>query len=126
MGSPLQRSPVMTTKAEAFRTQQQRAANPPRVKQVKSQRNSPVDTSLPGVSASDRKAGGGSSGTRNESVRAGKKAGDALEDSATGKPSRRSTRKSVGRVNRTGNLRRQATRKASAPKTVASKAAARR
>ncbi|MDP1825937.1 MAG: hypothetical protein Q8L48_21920 [Archangium sp.] len=93
---------------------------------MKSPRNAPVDTALPGVSASDRKKGGGSSGTRNESVRAGKKEGDALEDSATGKASRRSTRKSVGRVNRTGALRRQATRKASAPSAVASKAAARR
>lgn len=116
----------MTTRAEAFRVQEQHAAKPHRVKQVKAPRNIPVDTALPGVSASDRKVGNGSSGTRNESVRAGKKAGDALEDSATGKPSRRSTRKSVGRVMRTGSLRRQATRKASAPKAVASKAAAAR
>ena len=72
-------------------------------------------TSQPGVSASDRKVGDGHSGTRNVSKRAAKKGGAKLEDSATGKPSRKSTRKSTGGVKRTSNLRRKATRKAKLP-----------
>lgn len=76
-----------------------------------------VDTSLPGVSATDRKVGDGSSGARNKSARAQKKGGAKLESSATGKASRKSTRKSTGRVKRTSNLRLKAIRKATTVKT---------
>lgn len=61
----------------------------------KRRRDSVVDTSLPGVSASDRRAGGGISARRN--TRAKPRRGTAaLEDSRT-KPSRKSTRRSVNR-----------------------------
>jgi hypothetical protein len=55
-----------------------------------------VDTSLPGTSASDRKAGGGSTAARNVRLRA-RRAGVALEDSAQPRPSRKSTRRSANR-----------------------------
>lgn len=116
----------MTTKAKAFKLQQQRDANPPKAKMPRRRKDASVDTSLPGVSASDRKVGNGSSGPRNVSARAAQKGGAVLEDSTTGKASRKSTRRSTGGANRTSALRQQATRKASAPKAVASKASARR
>jgi hypothetical protein len=107
----------MATKADTFKAQQQRDANPPKPKSPpRKRRDSPVDTSRPGVSATDRKAGGGSSGGRNKSARAARKGGARLEDSATGKPSRKSTRKSVGRVKRTTELRRKALQKGSRSK----------
>jgi hypothetical protein len=81
----------MATKAEEFRYWLERSGpkkpkSPPRPR-----RDLVVDTSKPGVSATDRKAG-----PRKESVHAGRKAAYVLEDSAT-KPSRRSTRKSSNR-----------------------------
>ena len=55
-----------------------------------------IDTAAPGVSETDRKAGGGSSAARNTKLRrAGM--GYTLEDSAR-KPSRKSTRKSANRA----------------------------
>lgn len=116
----------MSTKAQRFKAQQEKDANPPKPKRApKPRRDDPVDTSLPGVSATDRKVGDGHSGTRNVSKRAAKKGGAKLEDSATGKSSRKSTRKSSGGVKRTSNLRRKATRKATSAKTKATKAKAR-
>lgn len=55
-----------------------------------------VDTSLPGVSATDRKAGGGSTAARNVRLHA-RRASATLEDSARERPSRKSTRKSANR-----------------------------
>ncbi|MEO8380650.1 MAG: hypothetical protein ABI779_13375 [Acidobacteriota bacterium] len=112
----------MATKARAFKVQQQKDANPPKPKQPpKRRRDVPVDTSKPGVSASDRKAGAGRSGARNLLSQANAKAGASLEDSATGKPSRKSTRKSQGGVKRTANLRLNAVRKASSAKAIATR-----
>jgi hypothetical protein len=112
----------MATKAQQFKAQQQKDANPPKPKRpVRARRDDPVDTALPEVSASDRKAGGGHSGARNLSKRAAEKGGAVLEDSATGKPSRKSTRKGTG-VKRTANLRLKAILKASSPKSQAAKA----
>jgi hypothetical protein len=62
----------------------------------KRRRNALVDTSLPGVSASDRKAGQGATAARNTKRNtAGMTA--ALEDSRT-RPSRKSTRRSTNRI----------------------------
>lgn len=117
----------MATKSQQYRVQQQRDANPPKAKRpVRPRRDLVVDTSLPGVSASDRKAGGGSSGERNRSAHAERKGGARLEDSATGKPSRKSTRKSAGRVKRTTAQQNRAIRTASAPASRAAKAKAAR
>lgn len=116
----------MITKAEAFKAEQQRKAHPPKPKRPpRPKRNTPVDTAAPGVSATDRKAGGGSS-SRNASARAGKKGGASLEDSATGRPSRKSTRRSKGRIKRTSNLQRRAIRTNSSAKARANRSKARR
>lgn len=117
----------MATKAEEARAAQQRAARPPRPKQpARPRRDGDVDTSLPGVSATDRKVGAGSTATRNQSERARKKGGAALEDSATGKPSRKSTRASEGAMKRTANLERRRIRSTSAPASRAARALAKR
>jgi ribosome-associated translation inhibitor RaiA len=84
-----------------------------------------VDTSAPGVSATARKAGGGSTAARNVSKRA-RKATARLEDSATGKPSRKSTRGSAGRAKAGSKQRRAAVRTARSPKRKATKAQAAR
>ncbi|MBK9030789.1 MAG: hypothetical protein IPL61_05520 [Myxococcales bacterium] len=111
----------MATKAQAFRTEQQRAAKPPRPKQPKKpRRDEVVDTSLPGVSATDRKATRGP----NRNLLAGRRGGAALEDSATGTPSRKSTRKSVDRTKRTTNQQLQAVRATTSPTARATRSKA--
>lgn len=116
----------MSTKAEAFLAKQQRKAQPKLPKKVtKAKRNDPVDTSLPGVSATDRRAGHGPTGSRNESARGAKKGGVELEQVVKGPATRKSTRRSAGGVDPTSNQRLQAARKAAAPSSVASRAATR-
>jgi ribosome-associated translation inhibitor RaiA len=83
-----------------------------------------LDTSLPGVSSSDRKAGGGSTAARNVKLSA-RKATAALEDSATGKPSRKSTRASAHRAKSGSKQGRRAKVRAASPKRRATKAQAR-
>jgi hypothetical protein len=84
-----------------------------------------VDTAQPGTSASDRKVGAGSTARRNTKLNlAGMTT--MLEDSAQGRPSRKSTRKSAGGAKRDTNLRLRATNKAHAPGARARKARARR
>lgn len=84
-----------------------------------------VDTAQPGISASDRKVGAGSTARRNTKLNL---AGltSALEDSAQDRPSRKSTRRSVGRAKRDTGLRLRATSQAHDSKGRARKAAARR
>lgn len=96
----------MATKAEIFRYRMERSGPKKSKRPPRPRRDVPVDTSLPGISATDRKAGGGATARRNKSKSAGKSAVYALEDSATGKPSRRSTRKSANRANPAGAKRR--------------------
>jgi len=106
----------MPTKAQEFRTRQQRTAKPPKPKQPRRpRRDTVVDTSLPGVSASDRKVGLGGTAEGNRSARAGRKGGAKLESSQSGRPSRKSTRKSAGRVKRTTNQQLKAIRASNAP-----------
>jgi hypothetical protein len=80
----------MATKAEEFRYWQQRSGPKKPKSPPRQRRDSPVDTSAPGVSATARKAG------RAPSPSAGRKATFALEQS-TGRPSRMSTRKATNR-----------------------------
>jgi hypothetical protein len=82
-----------------------------------------VDTSQPGVSASDRKAGGGSTAARNVK-RSTTRATAALEDSATGKPSRKSSRGSANRAKAGAKQGRRAKARANSPKRAATKAKA--
>lgn len=63
---------------------------------------------------------------RNRSAAAKRKGGAKLEDSASGKPSRKSTRKSQGRMKRSSNLQRKAIRGARSAKARAVKAKAAR
>ncbi len=84
-----------------------------------------VDTSQPGVSASDRKAGGGSTAARN-AKRSSTRATAALEDSATGKPSRKSSRGSANRAQAGAKQGRRAKLRATSPKRAATKAKAKR
>jgi hypothetical protein len=83
----------------------------------KERRDAWTDTSLPGVSASDRKAGGGSTAARNTRLRA-RRAAVTLEDSAT-KPSRKSTRKSANRQKAGSKQGRREKRKLHAPSSRA-------
>ena len=79
-----------------------------------------IDTAAPGVSETDRKAGGGSSAARNTKLnRAGM--GYTLEDSAR-RPSRKSTRKSANRAKSGSKLARAQRRKIRSPKARATRA----
>lgn len=81
----------------------------------------PVDTAAPGRSASDRKAGGGSTARRNTKQRV-PRATAALEDSALDRPSRKSTRRSANRSPQGNKLRRRAVRETTAPQARATRA----
>lgn len=88
----------MATKAEGFRYLEERSGPKKSKRAPRPPRNVPVDTALPGVSATDRRVGGGATARRNRSARAAARGVYALEDSATGKASRRSARKSANRA----------------------------
>jgi hypothetical protein len=115
----------MVRKAEEFRRRAERTV-PKRAKSAvpRRRRDTPVDTSQPGVSASDRKVGEGSTGARNRSAAAEKKAGYVLEDSTTARPTRKSTRSGINRVKSDANLRRRQMRKVAAPKSRATRSEA--
>jgi len=91
----------------------------------KQRRDAVVDTSLPGVSASSRKVGLRGTASRNTKLnRRGMTA--ALEDSATGKPTRKNTRKSQNRAKSASQLSKRTTRRVTSPKARAKRAAAAR
>jgi hypothetical protein len=79
-----------------------------------------VDTALPGFSATDRRAGGGSTAKRNAKQKT-TRAAAALEDSTTDRPSRKSTRKSANRAKQAAPLRQRAISDASSPKARATR-----
>lgn len=80
-----------------------------------------VDTAAPGVSATDRKAGGGATARRNTRKKA-PRATAALEDSREARPSRKSTRKSANRARGATNLQKRAVAAARSPQARAAKA----
>jgi hypothetical protein len=90
----------------------------------KTRRDFPVDTAEPGRSATDRRAGGGSTARRNTRKTA-PRATATLEDSARDRPSRKSTRKSANRAKQGSKLRRRKVREVRSPSARAAKAAAR-
>lgn len=112
----------MATKAELARAATERSGPKKPKKAARPRRDLEVDTSKPGVSETDRKAGKGATAKRNASKRAAKKGGPRLEDSQT-KPSRKSTRRSSGGIKSATNLQRRATRKTTAPKARAKRSA---
>lgn len=90
----------MSTKAERFRYQAERAG-PKRPKAPpRAPRKTAVDTAAPGVSATDKRAGK----PRTPSEHAGRKAAYKLETSAT-KPSRKSTRRAANRSKTDSQMR---------------------
>lgn len=91
----------------------------------KRRRDQPVDTSQPGVSASDRRAGGPSTARRNTKGNTAR-ATAALEDSLQDRPSRKSTRKSANRSKRDSNLKRRQVRRLNSPQARAARSNARR
>ncbi|MDX2091548.1 MAG: hypothetical protein SFX73_27055 [Kofleriaceae bacterium] len=108
----------MTSKALAHRIEQQRKAHPPRPKQPRRpRRDTDVDTSKPGVSATDRKR----ARRPTRSLLAGRRGGAALEDAAMEKRSRKSTRRSADRTKRTTNLQLQAVRETRSPSARAAR-----
>lgn len=106
---PIGQTVAMATKAELFRYEAQRSGPKLPKSPRRPRRDHPVDTAQPGVSATDRKAGSGSSGGRNRLQAAARKAPYVLEDSRT-RPSRRSTRRSKNRQKPDSNLKRRQTR----------------
>lgn len=90
----------------------------------KVRRDAFVDTAAPGASASDRKAGYGSSAARN-TLRRAPKAAVALEDSRT-VPSRKSTRKSANRMRSSAALEQAESMRRQRPGVQAARARARR
>ncbi|APR78146.1 tRNA pseudouridine synthase A [Minicystis rosea] len=87
----------------------------------KERRDFPVDTAEPGRSATDRKAGGGSTARRNTKRRTSR-AVATLEDSALDRPTRKSTRKSANRAKQGSKLQRRKVRETTQPKARAQKA----
>lgn len=80
-----------------------------------------VDTAAPGVSASDRRAGGAHSARRNTKVNT-RGMTRALEDSVAERPSRKSTRKGANRVKADNPLTQRTKGKVSSPRARASHA----
>lgn len=114
----------MATKAQMFRAEQQRTAHPPRAKRPpRPRRDEIIDTSQPGVSATDRKALRGPNRTK----LAGRRGGAAIEAVPVGgAPSRKSTRKSSDRTKRTTNQQLRAVRETTSPSARAARAQARK
>jgi hypothetical protein len=115
----------MATKTQRFRSSAERSGKKLPKKPKRPRRDDPVDTSKPGVSATDRKAGGTSTADRNRSKRAERKGGAKLEDSKE-QPSRKSTRRSKGRKKRSSNLERRQIRRTRSPSARAARAQAKR
>jgi hypothetical protein len=88
-------------------------------------RTIPVDTSAPGTSVTDRKAGGGATAARNTKART-TRATAMLEDSARTRPSRKSTRRSANRTKQGTALTQKAQQSSFKPSTRASRGTSRR
>ena len=103
----------MATKAQSFRAQAQRDAHRPQPKKpTRARRAPPVQA-----------AGEEHTAARNVSMHAGRRGGAKLEDSANGKPSRKSTRASADHT-KSSSLQLRETRKVSSPQARAAQAKA--
>lgn len=114
----------MATRAHQFRSKAEREGPKRAPKPKKRARAFGPDTSLPGISATDKKWGGIHTAARNPSLHGGRKATVQLEDSTTGHPSRKSTRASKNRGKPAGALQRKAQNAARTPESRARRAAA--
>ncbi len=91
----------------------------------KHRRDVPVNTAEPGVSATDRKAGGNATARRNTRARA-PRATATLEDSRQARPSRKPTRRSANRTKSGTQLEKRTVAKATSASTRALQARSRR
>jgi len=114
----------MATKAELFRYRQQRSGPDRPKRSPRRRRDTPVNTALPGVSATDRKVGAGATAARNRSRAAAAKTPYALEDSRT-RPSRKSTRRGANKQRQDVQLRKKALRAVRSPTKRAARGRAR-
>jgi hypothetical protein len=107
----------MATKAEAYMAELLRASRPPRPKKVrKPSRDESIDTTLlDGVGTTPH----------NFTKRSVNRGGPVLESSASGKPSRKSTRKSAGHIKAASELTRRQVRRITSPSARAARAAVR-
>lgn len=90
----------------------------------KVRRDLPLDTSEPGTSADDRKAGYGHTAKRNTKLNTAGMT-HALEDSTTGRPSRKSTRAGTNRVKPDSQLTRRTRDAVQSPQSQAARATTR-
>ena len=104
----------MATKAELFRYRQERKGPKLPKQPPRRRRDRPVNTALPGISATDRIVGAGASGARNTSRSAARKAPYQLEDSRV-QASRKSTRRGANRQKPDSQLRTRQTRVTTSP-----------
>lgn len=107
----------MATKAEAYMAELLRASRPPRPKKArKPTRDESIDTTLlDGVGTTPH----------NFTKRSDNRGGPVLESSASGKPSRKSTRKSAGHIKAATELTRRQVRRITSPSARAARAAVR-
>lgn len=109
----------MMRKAEQFRREALRPkAQPQRARRAVT---FAADTEQPGVTETTKKRGRGHTASRNVSGHAARKASFALEDSATGRPSRKSSRRSSNHAKPDSNLKRRQTRATSSAKSRAAR-----
>jgi hypothetical protein len=107
----------MATKAEAYMSELLRASRPPRPKKArKPTRDENIDTTL---------LDGVGSSPHNFTKRSSNRGGPVLESSASGKPSRKSTRKSAGHIKAASELTRRQVRRITSPAARAARAAVR-
>ncbi len=116
----------MATKAQQARAEQLRNNRAPKPKKVRRSPNKEAEErTLAAGNTTNRSKPGKTTARRNIAKRSNNTGGPALEDSATGKPSRKSTRRSAGHVKMASNLTRRQKRKVSSPSERAARAAVR-
>lgn len=107
----------MATKALAYMAELLRQSRPPRPKKLrKPPRDEHIDTTL---------LDGVGSSPHNFTKRSDNRGGPVLESSATGKPSRKSTRKSAGHIKAASELTKRQVRRITSPSARAMRAAVR-
>ena len=113
----------MATKAHQFKSEAQRSGPKKAPRVVTRRADFGPDTSLPGISATDKKWGGAHTAARNPSLRGARKATVQLEDSTSGHPSRKSTRASKNHGKPGAGLQRKAANVTLKPESRARRAA---
>jgi len=112
----------MATRAELYRADQERKNQKPNIKKPTPRRDASADTSRPAIAADGRRARVTNTALRNIKTAVSKqKGGPALENSSSGKPSRKSTRGSAGHVKLASNLQRRQIRRTHSPQETAAR-----